>query len=417
MCEKILDKKTNTGYAYTKLFANNGKLILRIYINGSKDGLKKTTKTFSINTSRTYRDALKLSVSFLSELLDCDFLDDEDLNYEKGLNYIHNLSDDYDHIKNMNPLNDSVITESVLVDDKKRIRMIKIKENRSSYRVNIRPDNNGHENGLTFPFIAGDEYSRSMALEKAVKYRDSMYMRSFSSNTGYRNIKVSRDEDGVSLFTSITYNKVAYNKTIKLTDNMSYKKALKISLEFLSSVINIGVPDDIIYDYGLSTAYGLGYKGHNDDPKNASLRILVGMTITCPDTKETGKVRAIIDGINIAVECDVTKKMHFITNDLLYMNRITNNVDVIEKLEKSLKENDNLTQYEQSGILDVIDKLEYDIAHMHGQINGGDKNYGDKNSLKENLKSKINKTPGLNIIKKKPKIINHNNKHNDDGSL
>lgn len=194
-----------------------------------------------------------------------------------------------------------------------------------------------------FYFDKKDEASIDLAYRKALVYRDAKLLVSYKSNTGYKCISIEeagiRDKnDKFYLQLKVSSANSPLNKRVYFGDTCSYKKALNVALELLCENQNTGIPISITYDYGLHTAFQLGYIAKDEEPTVVSTLIRVGGDITDPTTGEIGRICSIIDDTCIAAKFETGERTRLIKNEILALNMMSNRNDTIKELDIKLKD-------------------------------------------------------------------------------
>lgn len=195
----------------------------------------------------------------------------------------------------------------------------------------------------TFYFDKRDEETIDLAYRKALVYRDAKLLVSYKSNTGYKCISIEeagvRDKnDRFYLQVRVSSYVTPLNNRVYFGNTCSYKKAMDIALEMLCENQNTGVPINIAYDYGLHTAFNLGYTARDGEPTVVSTLVRVGGEVTDPLTGEVGRICTIIDDTCIAARFESGERTRLIKNEVLALNMMSNRTETIKIIDSKLKD-------------------------------------------------------------------------------
>lgn len=397
----LLSSSSNTGYGNICLTTAGDNVVVTLNMAGKKSGDKRIGKSYNLTKKYTYADAIKIALLMKCEVLGIPM--PRTLALEKGLRRLHYNIKGHQDVKVKNPLprndSDMEIPTVVLL---RETNMVCITENLTSYRVNIRPDNNSDDTGRSFKFLPTDNYTKQRALEEAIIYRDSMYIINKSNNTGYKGIKVTAYKNTVSVTTNITVKGRPYTKQYDLGKKMSYREALNGSLDLVCSLLNIKKSKIIKYDYGLSTAYEFGYAGHKDDDVIVSNQIKTGMEILDPKTGEIGVVRSVVDDVTLLAEFKTGKSFRVIVNEVLANNLLSQHIVVIEDMSKAIEANVEVAEHIKLEEIKTVHSLDHNVHKMYSQTNDNKVLPDDIKEAKEIIATKkIRRLGGIKIISKK----------------
>lgn len=188
-----------------------------------------------------------------------------------------------------------------------------------------------------FKYDNSSSVTEQLALQKAIKFRDSIKILSTTSKTGYVNIKISKQDGKFVMYAAFNYKKQAYNSPVYTLDHdLSYTDALRLLIDYVCEIKELTKPDIVVPDEGLFYLYSKGYQGHPKDKENVSSPIRNGMEITDPATGDVGTVVHNIERVKIIAVFNKGESVRVLTNVLLAGSILEARNEYNKKLEAQL---------------------------------------------------------------------------------